>query len=303
MSGAIPGLSPTAPVPHSPQINSPATRALSPIRAVPRNLENDEGGDQGTVDTQRTCVPAIRHHYRRRVDYHNAEKRLTLQIKAICRRLCDGDKDDAGKLYKAMMGGQGAEDAQRLVVSPLIALSACEPLLQARDIVEQFRKDEEKVLTKLGKTLPVWAWCEEIRGVGPLSLAQIIGETGDLFLYANPGKVWKRLGLAPFNGRACSTWRMQGGATADDWVEMGYSPVRRSVAFNVGECFIKAGGKYKEIYDEKKAEYLEREWCGKCHPKGETEPREHCTPAHAHNRAHRYMVKKFIKHLWQEWRK
>jgi hypothetical protein len=202
-----------------------------------------------------------------------------------------------------MTGDQCACDTHGLVVSPLIALAACEPLLQARDILEEYRKAEEKKLRKLAKELPVWEWVETIMGAGELSLAQIIGETGDLSDYSNPGKVWKRLGLAPYKGKACSTWRSLGGLTADDWVECGYSPARRSVMFNVGECFIKAGGKYREVYDIVKVKYAEREWCGKCHPKGETDDREHCTPSHIHNRAHRYMVKKFIKHLWQEWRR
>jgi hypothetical protein len=91
-------------------------------------------------------------------------------------------------------------------------------------------------------------------------------------------------------------------ATAEDWIEHGYSAARRSVMFVVGDCIIKSGGEYREIYDAKKVDYLEREWCGKCHPAGETKDREHCTTGHAHNRAHRYMEKRFLRDLWRVWR-
>ena len=207
-------MKPIKPSPHSPQTNSAATPQVIPTVTLPRDIE--QGGDHEGHEPHSLIVSAIRHHYRRRVDYHSAEKRLTLQIKAICRRLCDGDKTEAGKLYKAMMGGHPARDTQGLAVSPLIALAACEPLLEARDIVEKHRKTEEKTLAKLAKSLPVWEWVETVRGAGALSLAQIIGETGDLSLHANPDKVKKRLGLAPYNGKAPSTWRMGGGATADE---------------------------------------------------------------------------------------
>lgn len=291
MSGASVDLSPMNDAPRSPQINCPARDSLKSIQVVPGDLEHGEGCDQGHSDTHTCSVAAIRLHYRRRVDWHKAEKSLTLQIKAICRRLCDGDKTEAEKLYKAMIAGdQVLREPQSSSVSPVIAFAACEPLIVGRAVIEVARKAEEKVLKKLARQLPAWEWAKDVRGCAELSLAQIIGETGDLSMYANPGKVWKRLGLAPFNGKAPSTWRYgkEGKLSADEWVEIGYSPARRSVMFNVGECFIKSGGDYKEVYDERKAYELERD--------------PEMPKIRAHRRAHRYMVKRFVRDLWKAWR-
>lgn len=276
-------------VPDSTQTNSAAVIGSRPIDLMPRDFE--QGSGHIMVDTQTSDVAAIRLHYRRRVDWHKAEKSLTLQIKAICRRLCDGDKVEAEKLYKAMIAGDHQSgDALTSAVSPIIAFAACEPLISARATVEVSRKAEEKTLTKLGKALPAWSFVEGVRGCGPLMLAQIIGETGDLSFYANPGKVWKRLGLAPYNGKAPSTWRSgkDGKLTAEEWVEIGYSPARRSLMYNLGDCFIKAGGEYKALYDERKQYELDRA--------------PEMTKGHAHMRAHRYIVKRFIRELWKAWR-
>lgn len=282
---------------------SRAMEAMSPMNDMPDSIQ-ETSGDHHATEAQPFGVAAIRLHYRRRVDWHKAEKALTLQIKAICRRLCDGDKDEANKLYKAMTAGDHESGETQITSVPqVIALAACEPLIVARSVIELKRKDEEKTLKKLAKQLPVWEWAKDVRGCAELSLAQIIGETGDLSGYDNPSKVWKRLGLAPYNGRAASTWRTCGGATADDWVEMGYSPARRSVVYNIGECFVKAGGPYRELYDQFKEEYAAREWCGRCHNKGDKGDREHCTKAHVHNRAKRKAEKRFIRDLWAAWRK
>ena len=92
MSEASPLVAPIPELPHSSQTNNAAIPGVTPIPHMPRDIE--QGGDRIRHDTQVVVVSTIRHHYRRRVDYHSAEKRLTLQIKAICRRLSDGSLTD-----------------------------------------------------------------------------------------------------------------------------------------------------------------------------------------------------------------
>lgn len=93
------------------------------------------------------------------------------------------------------------------------------------------------------------------------------------------------MGLAPFNGKACSTWRREGGLSAAEWVAAGYSPRRSSVAYLIGECFVKAGGEYAELYRERKT--FEQTKVDK--------------KIIAHRRAMRYAVKRFIRNFWIEW--
>ena len=139
----------------------------------------------------------------------------------------------------------------------------------------------EKEMERLAKLLPVAAWVGELdqKGFGFLNLAIIIGEAGDLAGYANPGKLWKRFGCAPIehDGKLLmpSTWRAgkSGKLPKEVWEAAGYSPRRRSVAFNVaepllknnylGRCYTADGqrkvpGPYRKRYDDKKAEYAEK---------------------------------------------
>jgi hypothetical protein len=72
---------------------------------------------------------------------------------------------------------------------------------------DKVRKEQEAAMAALAKQLPIYTWIKEQRGVGEGGLANIIAETGDLSNYANVAKVWRRLGFAPYDGYAGSTWK------------------------------------------------------------------------------------------------
>lgn len=171
----------------------------------------------------------------------------------------------------------------------------------------------EKDMLKLTKTLHVvdWVGDKDRKGFGLLSLATLIGETGNLFNYANPGKVWRRMGCAPFTKQSTgetlmgATWRSRSknGLSAEEWTEYAYSPRRRSIAFVIGECLIKQNwethkvtkeplwvGPYRKRYDDKKAEIA------KLH-EGD--------PAYTKLRCHRHgmllATKTLMRDLWIVW--
>lgn len=168
-------------------------------------------------------------------------------------------------------------------------------ILQMEDGIAAPRKiaDEHgKQLVRLVKQLPVSVWVAGVRGFGLMNFARIIGEAGDLSLYANPGKLWKRLGLAPIESKGKnqmpSTWRLKGGLTAEEWTLAGYSPRRRGISFVASECLLKLNkGEYRKRYDEAKATFKEK------HPD--------CKDIHAHKHAMLCMVKRLILNLWVEW--
>lgn len=218
-------------------------------------------------------VMEIREQWRRRQAWHRAEKSLTLQAKALCRRLVGGDKAEAEKLFNAAYGKGQYPDSD-------LAFAATFPLIEARNSVAKHRAAVEKRLEKLAKQLPVWPFVEGTRGVGPLGFAGIVGEAGDLLNYSTVAKLWKRMGLAVMpDGRQ----RRVSGEAA---IAHGYSPGRRSHMWNIGACFIKAKGPLKDLYDERKLLEAERVE----------------TKAHAHNRAQRYIEKRFLRELWSAWR-
>ncbi len=212
---------------------------------------------------------------RRRNDLLRAEIRLTLQIKAICRRLSDGSLPDGQKLYKAIMKGDAHDRAD-------IAASACLPLMVCRASLHREVLPVERRLKELVQKLPVFDWWDSIYGLGALGLAVIIAETGDLSNYANPAKVWKRMGVAVINGERQRKKR------GDEALEQGYSPRRHSVLWVVSDSLLKKQNAYKELYDERKADMAVK-WPERA--KG-----------HLHNDARRYVGKRLLRDLWRAWR-
>jgi hypothetical protein len=213
--------------------------------------------------------------WRLRQDMVRAQGKLTLQIKAVLRRLNGGDKTEADKQYGRIMKGE--DSAAAMAVASLIL---------AREPLEQQRKAYEKALEKLGKQVPIYPFTENIKGFGSLALAKTVGECGDLSAYPSVAGVWKRAGLAVING---GRQRRIAGEAA---LEHGYSPERRSVFWNIADPLLKAQGKdenagpYRRIYDKRKEYELERVE----------------TKGHAHNRAMRYMTKELLKDLTLAWR-
>lgn len=242
--------------------------------------------DAQLSDASPPIIPEIRETYRFYVDFMRAKCRLELQVQAVCRRLCDGDKGEAGKLRKSMVNGMTHPQAET-------AFGALAPMLQARDTLEAQQKTYEKQMVKLAKQLPVYEWAKEIKGFGDASLAKIVGEAGDLSVYGNPAKLWKRMGLAVIGG---GRQRKVSGADA---LDHGYSPERRALMWNIGDCMIRAQvrkgrddgpstaiGDYGKLYLERKAYEADRVE----------------SAAHAHNRAKRYIEKRLLRDLWRAWR-
>jgi hypothetical protein len=245
---------------------------------VPAASRGDQEG-QVQIDTHNChadLIATIREHYRLRCDMHRAEKALTLRIKAVCRRFCDGDKDEAAKLYAALTGGKPHPHA--ITCAAWVA-----PMVAAREPVTAARKSAEKTIEATARKMPIWSWAQQVRGFGALSLAQVVGDAGDVGSYGNPGKLWKRMGLAVFDGRA-----QRRVADAEEAMRHGYSPQRRSLMFVIGDNLIRAkNAEYRALYDARKAHELARD--------------PEMKPLHAHRRAKRYMEKRLLRELWRAW--
>lgn len=221
----------------------------------------------------------IQYHARIRRQVVRARTRLSNQLDAQ-ERLITG-KVKGGKVAK-----------NKFVISPVsrAAAEATTPILATHmTSLEKAQRPYDKTIEKLAEQLPVWSWVEQQRGCGALMLGLIIAETGDLWNYANPAKVWKRLGLA-----VMSDGQRQRRVSGEEAIEHGYSPTRRSLVFLLGDCLIKMNGdgEYRQLYDARKELELER-----------LPPKDKGRKGWAHLRASRYMQKRFLVHLWEAWRK
>jgi hypothetical protein len=197
-------------------------------------------------------------------------------------------KEVMGDLTSEIEGGF-AHPLQSVIRTTMVGVNA----------FEEMQESLEKSMRKQVALLPgilAWVGQPEQRGFGEMMLAVIIGETGDLSDYANPGKVWRRLGCAPweFNGsnHMGSTWRYgkEGKLPAEEWEKFGYSPRRRSIAYLIGEGLVKQNkGVYRRRYDETKKIFKENH------------------PDYSDKRCHLHgmllATKLLLKNLWIEWNK
>ncbi len=203
----------------------------------------------------------------------------------------------AGKIFDSIVKEETPPAGQEQIAS-LCAIPALAVKSSLIGLAKERAQIEDEMIQRV-KNLPVCDWWVSVKGRSYLGLAIIIGEAGDLSGYENPAKLWKRFGLAVMDGVR------QGGlsktAKAEEWIEHGYCPRRRSALWTIGDSLMKtngADGIYKKIYDDRK-EYeikrLKQEWI----EAGHTE--KSFKPGHAHNRAKRFMEKRLLLDLWNKW--
>jgi hypothetical protein len=259
------------------------------------------------------AVAIIQAQWRMRQRWHKAEKSLVLQSKAICRGFTDGDKTEANdmfdKTWKAFVGKAGIE-----TVNPQ-AMRALTPFLPAIQRFEQERALIEKSIVKLAKTLPAYEWAMSQRGIDK-GFAWIIGEAGDVGSYKSVSALWKRMGLAVFDGE-----RQRKKTNAEEALLHGYSPSRRSVMWNVGCSLIGAMGRGprpspgEDISQREDWSYWQKLFVERCRYECQRDPenmplkivekgdeqRESYTK-HTQSRAKRYVEKRFLRKLYAQWR-
>lgn len=241
--------------------------------------------------------------YKLRQDMIKAATKLSLQAQAVIRRASGLGKDDnVSSIFKEAR--TNPEHKYHMHVFPHSL--ALEPLESQREMYE-------KELVRLVKQLPAYDFVKGTKGFGDLSFACIIGETGDLSNYSNPAKLWKRLGLAVMNGGV-----RQGNpgksATAEDWIEHGYSKSRRSVVWNAGNNFIGGMGKFRPVMSEdvdanQTYTHYQKLFAKRCRLEQEklgfeveqAKTGKESYKLHASNRAKRFVEKRVIRDLWCHW--
>uniref|UniRef100_A0A6M3LC29 Putative transposase n=1 Tax=viral metagenome TaxID=1070528 RepID=A0A6M3LC29_9ZZZZ len=152
--------------------------------------------------------------------------------------------------------------------------------------VSELEKAASRALRREVRKHPLWPWLAPIRGMGEVLAGRLLHRLGDIYRFPSPAHLWSYCGL-----------------DGPGWKQRPHSWKLTSVCYLIAESFQKQplmSGGYRDIYDARKAYEVTRPWCGTCHPKGNTDPREVCTPGHINNKARRYTVKAFLKDLWRE---
>lgn len=252
-------------------------------------------------------IANIREFHKQNEDLMREEIALTLRVKAACRRACGGDIKEGAKLFTALENLLNDKEHEDHPLLPIM-LGHAMRFKEARDVLAKHKRASERTLMKAAMKLEhIVLFVESVRGFGWISLGRIIGEAGDLSNYSNPGKLWKRMGMAPFKGKSCATWKKCGGLMAGEWEEAGYSPRRRAVMWNIGASLMKAQNPYRQVYLERK-EYLRvrEEAKGKKVLPADEITKDNADSSiskkHVDVMALHYMEKRLLRDLWRAWR-
>lgn len=175
----------------------------------------------------------------------------------------------------------------------------------AADLVKPMEKVENHIIHQAAKHLkdvPIWEeWLQHVRGIGSNLAVQFVALIQPIADFPNVAKLWAYAGYAVKDGEAVRRRTGQ---------QSRWNPDLKRLGFQAGDCFIRAGGPYRELYDRYKARETERhpEPVDKLDAKGKLvkglsgETIKLYTKGHLHNRARRYAIKIFLSHLWQAWR-
>lgn len=254
-------------------------------------------------------IATIQALWRRRQQWHSAEKRLTLQMSAICRGACGGDKTATAALLKRIDGGSTTAD-------DMLAEMTIAPLMIARSGLAEHRAAIEKTLAKAVRVLPVYPWAKAVYGLGDLGFASLIGEAGDIGAYRTVSGLWKRMGLAVIGAE-----RQRRKSDAEEALAHGYSPRRRSIMWNIGNGLIGGMGNGprpfvgEDISAREDWSPYQRLFVERMRYEAERDPEAHMKPPvekdgvaresfckHAASRAKRYVEKRFLRELYSAWR-
>jgi hypothetical protein len=242
----------------------------------------DDAGALSGPETLRFVSPGIVdqlvQNWRRYQQWTRARVKLELQAQAICRQWTEGDKKKARTLWLAVWKAAGKSKKKIAIDKPVS--DALMPLILAIKALDEFIGPLSKTLEQLAVQLPHWKFFEGIKGIGPATVAGLIGEAGDPWAYRNPSALWKRMGLAVIDGDRQR--RVKDKELAE---RHGFNPRRAAWAFMTGENLIRQGSpETKAVYSERKAQREAAGW-GK-------------SKMHRHKDAKRFLVKRVLRDLW-----
>lgn len=257
--------------------------------------------------------------YRQREDLIRATGNIERQIKSICRRSVGFSTFDpapirAAKMKEAKALNEAIENGDKSASEHYLSVAH---LIPARDTLAEHKKTVEKLMVDDAKALGMQDFVGSTPGFGIVGLAMIVGEAGDLADYANPAKLWKRMGLAVIDGER------QRKCTDKQLAEIhGYNPRRRSAMFVIGDSMIKSQGEYRELYLQRlsvehgkaisegllpvtSVASTVESWANRGLPPitkvKAVDQKAHRSAGHMAHRAQRYMEKRLLRNLWKYW--
>jgi hypothetical protein len=154
--------------------------------------------------------------------------------------------------------------------------------------------DIKKYITKVMKDDPVYKYLSGIKGIGPLLAAGLLAWIEDIEKFETISKLWAYSGLTVSeDGRARKRKKGE---------KLNWNPRMKTLAWKIGESFVKTKGGYRALYEKFRAEY-DAKWktgddCGSETCKKNDNK---CYDMHRYMAAKRKTVKVFLAHLHMKW--
>jgi len=162
-----------------------------------------------------------------------------------------------------------------------------EHLLSVIEDAEEMEKRYKWFMERYEKEPIYRKFLRHVRGIGTIHTANLIYRIGYCENYKHVSNLWSHFGLDPESPQK----RREG-------EEFNYNPELRTLAYKISDNLVRANGAYKkQFYDPYKKKQLKKM---ELKEQGLEDRYEGTAPeskGHAHNRAKRYMVKKFLKAL------
>tara|TARA_R100000664_G_C2717425_1_gene112017 strand:+ start:34 stop:894 length:861 start_codon:yes stop_codon:yes gene_type:complete len=172
-------------------------------------------------------------------------------------------------------------------------------LIEMYDSLMEAEQDAEKRIQQAVKEFAIYTeFLEDVKGCGPMMSAVVISQF-NIHKAEYPSSLHAYAGLDVVNGKGRS--RQKEHLVDQTYTDKeGKEQTKKGISFNpfvktklvgvLGSSFIKAGGPYREVYDN----YKTRLQNMPAHAEK--------TKGHIHNMAVRYMVKRFLTDLYKAWR-
>jgi hypothetical protein len=256
-----------------------------------------------TADT----IALIRRHHRRRRFAMKIQQKLDRALESFIRINAtdwhpDLDEKERAKINREVQALiKRIREGEESEFSDFVKTSDA-----ARKPADEMRHISEREMEKLAKDLPVHPWIESVHGAGALGLATIVAEAGDLANYSNVAKLISRLGFAPYDGLAGSTWKRETwrprALTKEEWIAHPFSGQRYALMIQIAEWLVNAqwigkkktgtgegapDGSFGQVYADRRARTKTT------HPDW--------TDGHARADGLRITMKEFLKQLWLQW--
>lgn len=176
-------------------------------------------------------------------------------------------------------------------------------------------------LQRLMRKHPLGPWVKAQRGVGDKQAARLLGVIGDPYWHSaqdrprTVSELWAYCGLHTLPARH-STADAQGTSAGGEYniaarrrkgQQSNWSDEAKKRAWLIATSCLKAGGPYREVYDNRRAKTAQRAHaveCVRCGPSGKpAQPGTHWSPGHQHADALRITSKTILRDLWRESRR